>query len=1316
MTDWTGKEIGHYRVLSQLGQGGMGIVLLAEDTNIGRRVVLKLLRKDIAADPRVEERFNREARACAAVAHPNITTIYEVNRHEGLWYICMEYVEGRTLRALLRNKGLIPIDDAVRFASGTADALAAAHDRGIVHRDIKPENIMVTPDGAVKVLDFGLAAFTAGTLEPLEIGTMKTVERLTSQGIAIGTLHYMSPEQARGQNVTPASDTFSLGAVLYEMLAGMPPFRGDNSLAVMHAIAYDQPPPLALQRPETPPLLEQIVRRALAKDAQKRFASGRQMHEELARLGVKGTTAMAPRLGALPADSLVSVALAASMEQTTTQTKAGRFGAELVGREREMGLLGEHLDRAIAGHGGFVLVAGEAGIGKTRLVMELARVGEERGARYVSGRCIFREGSLPYHPFIEATGRLIACLGLEDVDEFEQYIRERLPALVGRLPILRSFLRPAGQETTTLIADKEHLLDAISALFLSLARERPLILHIDDLHRADEASLALLLYLARSCPSSQGLLLGTYRPEEVSGATRTMHPLAHLLDRMTTGDHYEEIHLERLDDVQTAAVIGSAMPGGGMPAEFVARLHKETAGNPFYILETLKLLVEDGSIERVEDGWRLARAVERIQIPGRVHDVVTRRLSRVAAPDREVLEIAAVEGMFFHSGTIAACLGVTRIQVLGSLQRCQKEHQIIHAEDDRYTFDHPLIREILSDGIIPELRREYHRLIADFLAGNRTSRPGEDAAIAWQYLQAGQERSAVGYLLTAGDQARRLHANAEALSLLNRAGTILDAMRREATAAGTSLSAAPELADRILRLHRERGRLAMRLGDHDRALSDFLAMQRAATEAGRKDRQAHALCLVADLHYAMGEYEQAVDQAGQARSLATAIDDKRSLAHALGTMGAVHFYRAEYDEALEAHYASIAIQQELHDLSGYADNLGKIGNIHLLRGEHDKAKSVYEAALSLGQESGNQLMEAEALNNLGLVHYYGGDAGPALEFFLKGLALKRNIGDRRAIARSLNNLALVQEMMGDYAAAIATHEESLGIIRSLADQGSLVPSLHNLGNVFEKTGRYGEAAAACREALATAESIGDLWVLPYPLNSLGQVMLALNQIASAEALFARGLEASRAHGHRVAECLSLKNLGSTAAQRGDAATAVTLHTEALALARDQKASDRVSEILYLLGTIHAVGGDLPALETVERELAGMAKTLGLKEVDIRSFHLSGILAMRRKRGPEAIQILAQGAQLAAAIGFGELEWRLRADRAVALAPQSEAGEEIQRAAGLIESLAASAGTPELAASYKAEPLRARILQRAARERPLHDRSEGNMTDIKPSTH
>src|SRR5262249_37262833 len=161
--------------------------------------------------------------------------------------------------------------------------------------------------------------------------------------------------------------------------------------------------------------------------------------------------------------------------------------------------------------GSLVLVAGEAGIGKTRLVAELARLGEARGARFLQGRCLFKEGGLPYHPFLEAADGLTACLGLDEEGPFERYVIERMPALAGRLAILKSFMHVVGQESTAApIADKDHLLDAISALFLAFARERPMILFLDDLHWADEASLDLLLYLARNCRQSQGMIVGTY--------------------------------------------------------------------------------------------------------------------------------------------------------------------------------------------------------------------------------------------------------------------------------------------------------------------------------------------------------------------------------------------------------------------------------------------------------------------------------------------------------------------------------------------------------------------------------------------------------------------------------------------------------------------------------------------------------------------------------------------------------------------------------------------------------------------------------------
>ena len=179
MTDWTGKQISHYRIVNRLGQGGMGVVYLAEDMNIGRRVVLKLLKSDLAADPHMEERFHREARASAAVSHPNITTVFEVNRHEGIWYICMEYIEGETLRSILGRRGSLPPAEAVRLGVAVAEALGVAHEAGIVHRDMKPENIMVTTGGQVKVLDFGLAVFTNPLRQPLDIASMDTAVSLT---------------------------------------------------------------------------------------------------------------------------------------------------------------------------------------------------------------------------------------------------------------------------------------------------------------------------------------------------------------------------------------------------------------------------------------------------------------------------------------------------------------------------------------------------------------------------------------------------------------------------------------------------------------------------------------------------------------------------------------------------------------------------------------------------------------------------------------------------------------------------------------------------------------------------------------------------------------------------------------------------------------------------------------------------------------------------------------------------------------------------------------------------------------------------------
>ena len=351
-----GQSFGQYRLLSLLGAGGMGEVYLAEDTRLDRRVALKVLPSHLTTDQTQVGRFQQEARAASALNHPNIVTIYEINEAAGTHYIATEYIEGMTLRSRLA-RGETTISEALDIAIQIASALNAAHSAGVVHRDIKPENIMLRPDGYVKVLDFGIAKLTERQRPAPDDEAPTRALVQTGKGVVMGTAHYMSPEQTRGVQVDARTDIWSLGVVLYEMLAGSAPFAGESVSDCIASILKTEPVPLTAITPAIPAQLEWIVQKALRKDRDERYQTAKELlsdlravkqeAEALAQLERSVSPEMSARVGAVATSGAQAPAIptaealnapaagetprtTSSAEYITTGIKRHRTGAALV--------------------------------------------------------------------------------------------------------------------------------------------------------------------------------------------------------------------------------------------------------------------------------------------------------------------------------------------------------------------------------------------------------------------------------------------------------------------------------------------------------------------------------------------------------------------------------------------------------------------------------------------------------------------------------------------------------------------------------------------------------------------------------------------------------------------------------------------------------------------------------------------------------------------------------------------------------------------------------------------------------------------------
>ena len=785
----TGFASGRYKVERFLGEGGRKRVFLARDSVLDRDVALALIKTE-GLDEAGLERVRFEAQAMARLGdHQNIVTVFDIGEQGGATFLVCQYMRGGSVEELIQaadGKG-IGVEKSVRLGGQVAHALDHAHTRGVIHRDVKPGNVWLGDDGNARLGDFGLAVALDRS-------------RLTAEGMMLGTVAYMAPEQALGRMPDARSDLYSLGAMLYEMLTGRPPFLGDEAVAIISQHIGTAPVAPSWHNSEVPPALERLVLALLAKDPEKRPSTAAEVRDTLS--AIANTT------------SVVGPA-AAGAEQANPLDRLA--GGVFVGREREMDELRGGLDDALSGRGRLLLLMGEPGIGKTRMTDELATYARLRGAQVLVGRCYEGEGAPAYWPWVQVIRAFVHDRdrdaltsvmgpGAAEIAQIVSDVRERIPDLP----------EPAQLDPEQA---RFRLFDSIATFLKNAARAQPIVVVLDDLHWADKPTLLLLQFLAREVRTSRLLVLGTYRDVEL----RRQHPLAQTLAELAREQVSTRIVLRGLTVHDVWRFI--QMTGGvDPPANLVRAVYRETEGNPFFVAEIVRLLASEGRFDESGDGsWS-------ISIPQSVREVIGRRLDQLSESANELLLIAAVAGREFALGVVQAVGELDLDAVSDAIDEARAARVITEAGRtvDRYLVSHALIRETLYEEIPTARRIMLHRRLGETLealyeGGGETHL----AELAYHFLEAapgGDIRKAFDYAERAAARAIQLLAYEEAARHYEKA-----------------IEALPLLEKPDEQLH---CRLLLELGDAHRRSGDVDAARAAffaAADRARKTGDAIAL-------------------------------------------------------------------------------------------------------------------------------------------------------------------------------------------------------------------------------------------------------------------------------------------------------------------------------------------------------------------------------------------------------------------------------------------------------------------------------------------